>query len=84
MSGNCFTIQLSNFPGEHSFLARNFSSLQEDPPNDADDLGLDNVGGVFVVLLGGCIFAVFLAFGELFYDIYYREDKVPNALIKTE
>ncbi|CAB0003452.1 unnamed protein product [Nesidiocoris tenuis] len=55
---------------------RGGGSCQEDPPNDADDLGLDNVGGVFVVLLGGCIFAVFLAFGELFYDIYYREDKV--------
>ncbi|CAB0007918.1 unnamed protein product [Nesidiocoris tenuis] len=42
----------------------------------ASDLGLDNVGGVFVVLLGGCVLAVIISFGELLWDIYQRDDKV--------
>nr|APZ81409.1 glutamate receptor ionotropic 1 [Adelphocoris lineolatus] len=48
----------------------------EEEGGEASELGLDNVGGVFVVLLGGCILSVFLAFGELLCDIYGREDKV--------
>ncbi|KAF6211502.1 hypothetical protein GE061_012014 [Apolygus lucorum] len=48
----------------------------EEEGGAASDLGLDNVGGVFVVLLGGCILSVFLAFGELLCDIYGRDDKV--------
>ncbi|KAK9498543.1 hypothetical protein O3M35_003152 [Rhynocoris fuscipes] len=42
----------------------------------ATALDLENVGGVFVVLLGGCIFSIFLAMGEVLMDIYSREDKV--------
>uniref|UniRef100_A0A0K8T954 Glutamate receptor, ionotropic kainate 2 n=1 Tax=Lygus hesperus TaxID=30085 RepID=A0A0K8T954_LYGHE len=48
----------------------------EEEGGAASDLGLDNVGGVFVVLLGGCVLSVFLAFGELLCDIYGRDDKV--------
>ena len=31
---------------------------------NANELGIDNVGGVFVVLLGGMCVAVLIAFGE--------------------
>nr|APZ81407.1 ionotropic receptor 75q [Adelphocoris lineolatus] len=54
---------------------RGGGSCLESPSGGAEDLGLDNVGGVFVVLLGGCIFATFLAFGELSFAIYMMEDK---------
>ncbi|XP_073988770.1 glutamate receptor ionotropic, kainate 2-like isoform X2 [Rhodnius prolixus] len=42
----------------------------------ASELDLSNVGGVFLVLSGGCIFAIFLSMGEVLCDIYSREDKI--------
>ncbi|XP_014247014.1 glutamate receptor ionotropic, kainate 2-like [Cimex lectularius] len=41
----------------------------------ASELGLANVGGVFLVLLGGCILAIFIALAELSWDILNRDDK---------
>lgn len=43
---------------------------------EASELGLDNVGGVFVVLVAGVSCACFITMFELLWDIYSREDKV--------
>lgn len=42
----------------------------------ADKLGIKNVGGVFVVLFGGIFVAAFVAFIELVYYVWSKEDRV--------
>ncbi|XP_014247016.1 glutamate receptor ionotropic, kainate 2-like isoform X2 [Cimex lectularius] len=42
----------------------------------ASELGLANVGGVFLVLLAGCILSIFFALAELSWDIISRDDKI--------
>jgi len=39
---------------------------QSDSAGDIQPLRLAHVGGVFVVLVGGCIFATLIAFSEVF------------------
>ncbi len=41
--------------------------MQEEGVN-SDQLGLANLGGVFIVLLGGMIASVILAFGEFMWE----------------
>ncbi|XP_054273168.1 glutamate receptor ionotropic, kainate 2-like [Macrosteles quadrilineatus] len=48
----------------------------DDGGGEAAELDLDNVGGVFVVLLIGASFACFIALFELIWEIYKKEDKV--------
>ncbi|XP_054270568.1 glutamate receptor ionotropic, kainate 2-like isoform X2 [Macrosteles quadrilineatus] len=42
---------------------------------EAEELDLDNVGGVFLVLVFGTAFAALVAFAELVYEVYNKEDK---------
>lgn len=37
---------------------------------------MDNVGGVFLVLVFGSLFAGFVALAELMYEVHRKEDKV--------
>lgn len=52
----------------------------EDGGGEAAELDLDNVGGVFVVLLIGASFSAFIALIELLWEIYKKDDKVPTFL----
>uniref|UniRef100_A0A1B6MI21 Ionotropic glutamate receptor C-terminal domain-containing protein n=1 Tax=Graphocephala atropunctata TaxID=36148 RepID=A0A1B6MI21_9HEMI len=42
---------------------------------DAEELDLDNVGGVFLVLVFGSVIACFIGLGELMYEVFMKEDK---------
>ncbi|XP_046673759.1 glutamate receptor ionotropic, kainate 2-like [Homalodisca vitripennis] len=42
---------------------------------EAEELDLDNVGGVFLVLVFGSLLACFIALGELMYEVFIKEDK---------
>nr|WHU27577.1 NMDA receptor 3 [Matsumurasca onukii] len=48
----------------------------DDGGGEAAELDLDNVGGVFVVLLIGASFSAFIALIELLWEIYKKDDKV--------
>lgn len=47
----------------------------DDGGGEAAELDLDNVGGVFVVLLIGASFACFIALIELLWEIYKKDEK---------
>uniref|UniRef100_A0A1B6LVB1 Ionotropic glutamate receptor C-terminal domain-containing protein n=1 Tax=Graphocephala atropunctata TaxID=36148 RepID=A0A1B6LVB1_9HEMI len=42
---------------------------------DAEELDLDNVGGVFLVLVFGSVFACLIGLCELMYEVFNKEDK---------
>ncbi|KAL1451885.1 hypothetical protein WDU94_006220 [Cyamophila willieti] len=50
---------------------------------DTGRLPLANVGGVFVVLVSGIIFAIFIAFAEMFYNLW-KVSKEKNSPFKEE
>ncbi|RZF41431.1 hypothetical protein LSTR_LSTR000145 [Laodelphax striatellus] len=50
---------------------------KDDSAGAASELGLENVGGVFVVLVCGVFVACFVALGELFYDVSTKEERGP-------
>lgn len=68
----------NNEIGFESHLFLRFFMLQGDEGGggEAEELDLDNVGGVFLVLVFGTAFAGLVAFGELVYEVYNKEDKV--------
>ncbi|CAH1402280.1 unnamed protein product [Nezara viridula] len=43
---------------------------------EASELNLNNVGGVFVVLVAGCLIGVLLSFCEVLWDISQRDEKI--------
>lgn len=43
---------------------------------EAVPLDLDNVGGVFLVLVFGSAFAGLISLGELMFEVYIKEDRV--------
>ncbi|KAK3909445.1 Glutamate receptor ionotropic, kainate 2 [Frankliniella fusca] len=47
----------------------------ESTKTDVDELNMDNVGGVFLVMVVGCILAVFVALAELALSVYRTADK---------
>ncbi|XP_046669515.1 glutamate receptor ionotropic, kainate 2-like [Homalodisca vitripennis] len=60
------------------------SCNDDEPGGDAAELDLNNVGGVFLVLLIGASCACFIAFIELVWEIYKKKDKVSfwNELVE--